>query len=238
MLQSPSIQELIDRVDADSGPSPLGRLAAAATLAGDLTDTADAVLGHFVDRARTEGCSWVEISSVLGVTKQAAHKRFTASGRLPAFDAASRPPFEHFTARTRNVVKAAIVAAAETGQDYVGTEHLLLGMYAEPTAVATRILLGADLTRDKVLAAVRSRTPDGSATAGGQPPWTARAVRSLTDAESEAEGLGHNFVGTEHLLLAFYRNPDALAAQLLTELGLDAAATRAQVAELLKGYQS
>ncbi|GAB3752529.1 Clp protease N-terminal domain-containing protein [Microlunatus parietis] len=238
MTQSPTIQDLIDRVAADADRGPLERLAAAATLAGDLTDTADAVLGHFVDRARTEGCSWVEISSVLGVTKQAAHKRFTATGRLAAFDAASRPPFEHFTARTRNVVKAAIVAAAETGQDYVGTEHLLLGMYAEPTAVATRILAGAELTRDQVLAAVRARTPDGSATAGGQPPWTGRAVRSLTDAEVEAKEMGHNYVGTEHLLLAFYRNPDALAAQLLTESGLDAATARVRVVELIKGYQS
>ncbi|MFC7623273.1 Clp protease N-terminal domain-containing protein [Microlunatus sp. GCM10028923] len=237
MLQNPTIQELIDRVGADSGQSPLDRLAAAATLAGDLTDTADAVLGHFVDRARTEGCSWVEISSVLGVTKQAAHKRFTAGGRLPAFDAASRAPFGHFTARTRNVVKAALVAAAETGQDYVGTEHLLLGMYAEPTAVATRILLDAELTRAKVLAAIRTRTPDGSPVEGGQPPWTRRAVQSLTDAEAEAEALGHNYVGTEHLLLAFHRNPEALAAQLLTELGLDQDTARTKVAEAIKEYQ-
>src|SRR2546427_12775575 len=101
MTPGPDLQQLINTIKADAGSdAELEQLATAAATISELTTTSDAALGFFVDRARGAGKSWVEISAVLGVSKQAAHKRFADS-------LAARPALSRFTDRTKAVVEAA-----------------------------------------------------------------------------------------------------------------------------------
>src|SRR5579864_8981377 len=125
----PSLQDVIHLVEADGDAGgPLGRLQAASALVRELAEVGDAALGYFVDQARHAGHSWSEIGEALGVTKQAAQQKHTARLSLGIGPAT----FERFTPRARNVVAAAEAVARDWEHAYVGTEHLLLALYAEP----------------------------------------------------------------------------------------------------------
>ncbi|ADB31563.1 Clp domain protein [Kribbella flavida DSM 17836] len=223
MTPAPNLQQLIDLIRADAGSDDvLAQLATASSTITDLNATSDAALGYFVDRARGAGKSWVEISAVLGVSKQAAHKRFADAwpGKLD---------LERFTLRTKVVIQAASGIARERGQSFVGTEHLLLGLFTEPQSVATLLMTEAGLTEHDVLAAIDAEVPPS---AGGEPgatkelPMTPRASHVIGQAAEQALLLGHNYIGTEHLLLAFYQYPDGVAAKVLIQLGLTEQAAR------------
>lgn len=231
MTPPPSLQELIATVRSDAGSDDsLAQLETASSTATELTDTTDALLGHYVDRARRDGHSWTEISGVLGVTKQAVHKRF-------ANIRADRPWFSRLTDRAARTLEAAQQAAVRLGHAYIGTEHLLLGLYSEPEAVATRILLAHDVTAESVEAAVVRIVGRGSTPVEGVRPLTPRATDTLSGSLAEALDLGHDYVGTEHVLLALFRDHDGLAYAILTELGLDAETARTDVIEALSGYR-
>jgi hypothetical protein len=153
MTPGPDLQQLITTIKGDAGTDDeLQQLATAASTISELTSTGDAALGFFVDRARGAGKSWVEISAVLGVSKQAAHKRFADSW-------SATPSFDRFTQRATNVVRAAAAAARERNQGFVGTEHLLLGLFAEPESIATKVLAGHGITEQTVRAAVDELSP-------------------------------------------------------------------------------
>jgi|SRR5690606_804294 len=127
MAPTPTLQELIEIVRQDSpSDDPLDQLATAAATVADLSEVGDAVLGYHVDRARHAGASWTAISAALGVSKQAAHKRFAAATRPPGLD--------RFTDRARRVLSSATEVARGLGHAYVGTEHLLLALYTDPVA--------------------------------------------------------------------------------------------------------
>jgi Clp amino terminal domain, pathogenicity island component len=229
MTPGPNLQELIDTIRADAGSGDaLDELAAASATVTELSMTGDAALGYFVDRARGAGHSWVEISGVLGVSKQAAHKRFALSWT-------TRPAFDRYTERTQRVVEAASAVALLHNHGYVGTEHLLMAFFTEPEAIATRILLARDITEQAVTEAVVAMIPDGEEEPDGEPSYTPRASRVLQNAVAEALELGHNYVGTEHILLAFYRFPGGVAPQVLEQHGLDGDTARAAVVEALSG---
>src|SRR5262245_30869963 len=152
MTPAPSLQELIETVERDTQSSAsLDLLATASSTVAQLEEVGDAVLGHFVDRCRRNGHSWTEISTALGVSKQAAHKRFT----FPA------PTLERFTPRARGAVDAATKAARSLGHDFVGTEHLLLGLFAEPQGLAALALAEAGVDRAAVEANVLEAVPRG-----------------------------------------------------------------------------
>src|SRR3954471_15618505 len=115
MTPAPTLQELIEVVERDAPSAELlDLLANASSTVAELEEVGDAVLGHFVDRCRRGGHSWTEISGALGVTKQAAHKRFS----FPS------PTLERFTDRARRAVDAASGSALGLGHNFVGTEHL------------------------------------------------------------------------------------------------------------------
>ncbi|MDX3003205.1 Clp protease N-terminal domain-containing protein [Kribbella solani] len=219
MTPGPDLQQLITTIKTDAGSDDeLEQLATAAATISELTTTSDAALGFFVDRARGAGKSWVEISAVLGVSKQAAHKRFAAWTSKPAFD--------RYTERTKAVVAAAADVARERDHTYIGTEHLLLAFYSQPRAVATLVLLAHGITADSVRAAVDLESPAGAESVeldADNPPYTRRTAHVLQGAVGEALTLGHNYVGTEHLLLAFYRDQAGVATKILLEQGLDEA---------------
>jgi hypothetical protein len=133
MTPPPSLQDLIDTVQRDS-PSDdlLDLLVTASTTVSELEQAGDALLGHFVDRCRRAGRSWSEISGALGVSKQAVHKRFSASIADRMISSATAPTLERFTDRARAVLTAADHAARELNRDRVGSEHVLLGLFAAP----------------------------------------------------------------------------------------------------------
>src|SRR5580658_853031 len=137
MTPTPTLQELIDVVRGDAlSEDPLLQLSCASKTVTELEQTGDALLGHFVDQCRRSGRSWSEISGALGVSKQAAHKRFT-------FDV---PVFERFTDRARAVVGKSEVEAHRLGHGFVGTEHLLLALFESPDGSAAQVLSEAGIT--------------------------------------------------------------------------------------------
>jgi ATP-dependent Clp protease ATP-binding subunit ClpA len=251
MTPPPSLQDLIDTVRHDtSGDSALDQLATAATTVAQIEDTSDALLGHFVDRCRREGRSWSEISAALGVTKQAVHKRFAASMADQIIASVPAPTMERFTARARVVIASAALAARDAGRARAGSVHILIGLFAEPEGIAAKVLQALGVTRDSVrTAALSSPAADepGAATdpavpaAAGEaapptPRFTADGRLVLRDALAVALELGHNYIGTEHLLLGLYRNADSPAAAILTAAGATEADVRAGVLEQLRGY--
>jgi ATP-dependent Clp protease ATP-binding subunit ClpA len=200
--------------------APLDRLATAARTADGVAETADALLSHFVDRSRRAGHSWTEIGAALGVTKQAVQKRFTAEHAEPR-------GWEQFTARARAVVEAgAAEAAAEFGHGYLGTEHLLLGLWSQPGCVAVNALEALGVQRDAVVAGVHARVAPGTAGRGG---YTPRAWIAIENSRQVAAELGHNYVGTEHLLLSLLRGVGGLAEEILRDLDVSYDRVRAQV---------
>lgn len=227
MTPGPNLQELIDTIRRDSySDDALAQLATASQTVTELSETGDAALGYFVDRARGAGRSWVEISSVLGVSKQAAHKRFAVSWT-------TRPAFDRYTDRAKRVVESASAIALRHRHNYVGTEHLLLALFTEPEAIATRVLAAHDITEAAVDTAVVAMIPDGETEVAGDPVLTPRANHALQGAVAEALELGHNYVGTEHILLAFYRDSGGVAPRVLLELGLDGDTARPELLKLL-----
>jgi hypothetical protein len=236
MTPGPDLQQLITTIKTDAGSDDeLAQLATAAATISELTTTGDAALGFFVDRARGAGKSWVEISAVLGVSKQAAHKRFADSWT-------ARPAFERYTQRARTVVQAAAEIARARNHNFVGTEHLLLGMYKEPGAIATKVLVNHGITEQSVLQAVDAASPAAEPSTepkdldAENPPYTRRAAHVLQGAVGEALTLGHNYVGTEHLLLAFYRDQAGIATKILLEQGLDESAAWADIRAALEAF--
>jgi hypothetical protein len=224
-----TLDSLIRSVEDSAPEDRLGQLANASATAGELGELGDALLGVFVDRCRRDGRSWSEIGRSLGVTKQAVQKRFVTPGALNA-------SLGRFTPRARNALDHAAREARELRHGYRGTEHLLLGLFGEPEAVAPIALQEMGVTGDQVRDALVAIVPPGAAEVVGDPPFTPRSVRALELAMSSALELGHNYIGTEHMLLGILRERDGLAAQILAARGVDEERAKARVIELLSGY--
>jgi len=227
MTPGPTIRQLINTVENEAADDVLERLAGAAAMARELESVADTLLGHFVEQCRKAGHSWTEISGALGVTKQAVHKRFSP----PSYT------FERFTDRAKRVLNEAKTAAIELGQSYIGTEHMLLGLFP-PGGVAAEVLKEAGVTKAKVEKRVLKAQPPGEVTLTEDDPvpFTPRSKAVLENALREALGLGHNYIGTEHLLLALVREEEGLGAKILAELGLEPDAAQAAVKQKLVDY--
>jgi hypothetical protein len=208
----------------------LDRLATAAASAAELGELGDALLGYFVDRCRRDGRSWSDIGASLGVTKQAVQKRFVARSGATF-------TLERFTDRARRVLDHANEAARALGHNFRGTEHLLLGLFDEPDALAARILGKLGTTRADVEREVVSLVPRSPAVPAGDLPMTPRAERALALTVAQAVELGHNYIGTEHLLLGLLREQEGVAARVLTEIGVAEERVRAETIELLSGYR-
>jgi Clp amino terminal domain, pathogenicity island component len=252
MTPPPSLQDLIDTVRRDTATdSPIDQLVTAASTVADLEDTSDALLGHFVDRCRREGRSWSEISAALGVTKQAVHKRFAAGLADRIIQATPEPTFERFTQRARHVVSAARELAGRYGHRQAGSEHLLLAQFEEREGIAAIALTAMGVSAESVRTAMLARrgagtTQSADPAGAADPEWPAAAGSvdtspdgrlALRNALVIALELGHNYIGTEHLLLGLYLQADSPAAVILAEAGASEAETRTRVLEMLRGYQ-
>jgi ATP-dependent Clp protease ATP-binding subunit ClpC len=129
--------------------------------------------------------------------------------------------FERFTERARKVVVLAQEEARHFNHNYIGTEHLLLGLLREDEGVAARALGSLNVTLDEVREQVESIVGYGEEGTGGQAPFTPRSKKVLELALREALQLGHNYIGTEHILLGLVRESEGVAARVLSNLGVD-----------------
>jgi|ERR1022692_1453239 hypothetical protein len=227
MTPSPTLQALIDGVKADApGDEALVQLSQASKTVSDLEQVGDALLGHFVDQCRRRGHSWSEVSNALGVSKQAAHKRFT-------FDV---PTFERFTDRARMVIGQSETEAHRLGHGFVGTEHILLALFEVTDGLAMKALDAVGISKPMVDKQVLELIKRGTASEGGKLPFTPRAKAVLRGAVEVALPLGHNYIGTEHLLLGLFGDKDSIAAKVLRNLGASYDVVRDRTLELLAGY--
>ncbi len=213
----------------------LDRLSEAVVVSERLDDQADSLIGHFVDQARRSGASWSEIGASMGVSKQAAQKRFVprwddtsfASGRL----------FSRFTPRARNTVLAAQAWARAQGEDEIDVDHLLLGLLSEPHAIAAAVMHEAGITDQQLKDALGATeatptvapAPD---TGSARLTFTGEAGTVMETTLRVALSLVHNYIGTEHILLAILES-DTNEARQLNELGLTAEVARAKVLDRL-----
>ena len=224
--------EAIKKVHAD----PLEQLTDAVLAADHLGDVADHLIGHFVDQARRSGASWTDIGRSMGVTKQAAQKRFVPKdpGQVPDLDASQG--FTRFTTRARNVVMAAQNEARAAGHDQIRPEHLVLGLLSEPDGVGAAAIVAQGVSLDSVREAVTAALPPPAAEVPAVIPFDAQARKALELTFREALRMGHNYIGTEHILLALLELEDG--GGVLTGLGIDKAGASEHVTATLAALGS
>lgn len=142
--------------------------------------------------------------------------------------------FNRFTERARKVILLAKEEAKRFNHDYIGTEHILLGLVREGEGVASAVLESLGLSSEKISVEVEKLVKAGPSTLiSGDIPFTPKAKKVMELAMDEAVNLGHNYIGTEHLLLGLLREGEGIAAQVLTNLGLDVNKARMEVMRLL-----
>jgi ATP-dependent Clp protease ATP-binding subunit ClpA len=193
---------------------PLDQLTDAVLAADHLGDVADHLIGHFVDQARRSGASWTDIGRSMGVSKQAAQKRFVSKEQPIA-----EQGFSQFTPRARNAVTAAQEEARAAGNSEVGTGHLVLGLLSEPEGLGAKALVALGVTPDAVRQAITTALPPAGGAVPALIPFDSSAKKALELTFREALRLGHNYIGTEHLLLALLEFEDGNGA--LAGLGVD-----------------
>ncbi|MFD3623292.1 Clp protease N-terminal domain-containing protein [Streptomyces sp. DSM 116494] len=203
-----------------------------AVLAGEhLGDVADHLIGHFVDQARRSGASWTDIGRSMGVTRQAAQKRFVPK---ESNDLDPSQGFSRYTPRARNTVMAAQNEAQAARNAEILPDHLLLGLLAEPQGLAVKAITEQGTTVDAVREAARAALPPAVEDAPELVPFDPAAKKILELTFREALRLGHNYIGTEHILLALLEHENGEGR--LSGLGVGKPATERYVAEMLAQY--
>jgi ATP-dependent Clp protease ATP-binding subunit ClpC len=143
--------------------------------------------------------------------------------------------FERFTERARQVVVLAQDEARTLKHNYIGTEHILLGLLREEEGLAARVLDSLDITVEEVRAQVARIVGQGDEVTTGQIPFTPRAKKVLELALREALSLGHNYLGTEHILLGLVRDNEGVAARIPLDFDADAEKIRNEIIRMLSG---
>ncbi len=236
------LDDLISYVKSQDGTA-LDHVSAAMRVSEHVGEVADHLIGHFVDQARKAGASWTEIGQSMGVTKQAAQKRFVpkaaewpvpgdeAGWQAALAEAFRAHPFSRFTPRAKNSISAAAEEARERRHDRVIPEHIALGLLHEPEGLAAKAIeaLGVplDSARDALVAALPSANVDEPVS--GRIPFTPGAKKTMELAVRAALKLGHNYIGTEHLLIGVLEDEVTAGSGTLTGLGV----TRAEVSQWL-----
>ncbi|WP_101257396.1 Clp protease N-terminal domain-containing protein [Streptomyces barkulensis] len=210
----------------------LRQLSTAVLTAEHLGEVADHLIGHFVDQARRSGASWTDIGRSMGITKQAAQKRFVPKGSAPDLDPSQG--FGRFTPRARNAVVAAQNEARAAGHGEIRPEHLALGLLSEPDGLGAKAVTAQGLTAEAVREALTAALPPAAGEAPELVPFDAGAKKALELTFREALRLGHNHVGTEHILLALLELENGDGP--LSGLGATKTAAEAYAAEALAAF--
>ncbi len=204
-----SLTDLIARLDEElPGADDLARISEAHLRAQTLTDLGDQLVDHYVGKAKLVGASWSQIGDALGVSKQAAQQR-----PAPA-------PFERFTDLNRHSIVLAQEAARTHKHDFIGTEHLLLGLLGEPRGLAYQLLVARGGSERHIRDAVDALMPPAEKKAPrGHIAFRADSKEAIAQAHRASAELGHDWVGTEHTLLGLIRGEESPAVQILRSLG-------------------
>jgi hypothetical protein len=223
------LDDLIDVIKTVHA-EPLDQLTDAVLAAESLGEIADHLIGHFVDQARKSGASWTDIGKCMGVTKQAAQKRFVPKSPNDAGAFDPNGGFGRFTPRARNVVVVAQNKAHEAGNNEIQTAHLLLALFAEPEGLAAKLLASQGVDAQAVAAAVTlpPRVEDVPALI----PFSSQAKKVLELTFRQALRLGHNYIGTEHILLALLEAEEDDGP--LHGLGVDMDRTGSEIVSILE----
>lgn len=204
---------------------PLDQLTDAMLAAEHLGDIADHLIGHFVDQARRSGASWTEIGTSIGVSKQAAQQRFVPKGDVLN----PEQGFSRFTPRARGTVVAAQEHARATRSAEITPLHLILGLLDDPGSLAMVLLAKQGITVEALREAVPA--PVGETEPPALIPFNSAAKKALELTFREALRLSHNYIGTEHILLALLEAEDDNGP--LHQLGISKERTEADLAYAL-----
>ncbi|MER7480371.1 Clp protease N-terminal domain-containing protein [Streptomyces sp. NPDC126510] len=209
--------------------APLDQLQDAVIAADHLGDVADHLIGHFVDQARRSGASWTDIGKSMGVTRQAAQKRFVPK---ESADLDPSQGFNRYTPRARSVVMAAHNASKAAHNAEGLPEHLVLGLLAEPEGLAAKAIAEQGASLDAVRAAATAALPPAVENAPELVPYGPAAKKVLELTFREALRLGHNHIGTEHILLALLEHENGQG--VLSGLGIGKERSEQYVARVLE----
>ncbi|MCV7358179.1 Clp protease N-terminal domain-containing protein [Mycolicibacterium fluoranthenivorans] len=221
---SVSLDTLIRAIKSVHGDA-LDQLADAMLAAEHLGEVADHLIGHFVDQARRSGASWTDIGARMGVTKQAAQKRFVPKG--DTID--PNEGFARFTPRARAAVVAAQDAARDAGNTEITPEHLILGLLADEGSLGVAAVKAQGIDAATIRDAVQ--LPPDTGEKLDLVPFSGPAKKVLELTFREALRLGHNYIGTEHLLLAVLESEDGTGP--LHSAGIDKVRAETDVVALL-----
>ncbi|CAM5342759.1 Clp protease N-terminal domain-containing protein [Streptomyces atroolivaceus] len=226
------LDDLIDAIKK-THTDALEQLTGAVVAADHLGEIADHLIGHFVDQARRSGASWTDIGRSMGVTRQAAQKRFVPKKPGEASDLDPSQGFGRFDEQARNVVMAAHNEAHAARNDEVGVGHLLLGVLAEPESPGAQVLAGQGVPPEAVREAAVLALPAAADQVPELIPYDAEARKVLELTFREALRLGHDFIGTGHIVLALLEFEGG--AGVLAGLGIDKDAASSAVAAAVAG---
>lgn len=224
MTDSVSLDQLIRAIKAVHSDA-LEQLSDAVLAAEHLGEVADHLVGHFVDQARRSGASWTEIGASMGVTKQAAQKRFVPKGDTIDPDQG----FARFTPRARAAVVFSQNAARDAQNTEITPDHLLLGLLVDTDSLAVAILQAHGIAPAGIRDAIT--LPPATGQTLDLVPFDGPAKKVLELTFREALRLGHNYIGTEHLLLALVESEAGDGP--LHRLGVDRDRVTATVVDLL-----
>ncbi|MCR6485510.1 ATP-dependent Clp protease ATP-binding subunit [Amycolatopsis sp. OK19-0408] len=228
------LDDLINAIKGNNDHDALAQLSDAVYVGQHLGEVADHLIGHFVDQARRSGASWTEIGQSMGVTKQAAQKRF-----VPKVDPGGDPSgsiervYGRYTDRARHVIVEAQKAAVEHGSPEIDSVHIVLGLLTEPAALAAGAILAQGITLDAVREAAEARLPERADPAPNPVPFSAGGKKTLELTMREGLRLGHNYIGTEHMLLALLEQGEGTGFEVLDGLGVKKDKAEAKIVEVL-----
>jgi Clp amino terminal domain, pathogenicity island component len=221
-----TLESLINSLDSELEEADvLTKVSEARQRARGLAELGDQLVDHYVAAARATGASWSQIGDAMGVSKQAAQQR------------KGQGTFERFTDRARKVVVYAQDQARTWRHGMIDTEHVLLGVVHEKEGLGAKVLAALAGSTEAVTAVLTADMVRGDEKRSGHIPFTPLAKRVLDETMAAAVELGHNYVGTEHILLGLLRVPEGKAARALDSLGIDQSRAKDAVTAALIGYQ-
>lgn len=208
-----NLADLIARLDEElPEANELARISEARLRAQTLSDLGDQLIDHYVTKAKQTGASWTEIGDAIGVSKQAAQQRHTPAA------------FERFTNLNRHSIVLAQEAARTHKHDFIGTEHLLLGLLGEPRGLAYEVLVAKTESEQRIRDVIEeAMSPAGEKALRGHIAFRPESKEAIEQARRASADLGHDWVGTEHTLLGLIRAEQSPAAQILRSLGFTSA---------------
>jgi hypothetical protein len=221
----PQFDALVEHIETGQPQgTALEHLADSAGMAQHLGELADHLIGHFVDQARNSGASWADIGDALGVTKQAAQKRFvpkTGLGSAATGRGGAKSMFERFTDEARMVVVASEEHCRQAGHPEVNTGHILLSLLDDPTGLTCRTLVGEGGWPDSVRERLGALLGPGLGETKGHIPFSTDAKKVLELSLREAIRSQSDHIGVGHILLGLLRDEKSIGAVTLAEFGVD-----------------